>query len=250
MGLTPLYTYMVWWHIRRTPPVPHAMPARGSHGPRTGISNVFHILWVHTGAPARVPYAPLRTRKGIDTTRICNNPSRASYVTVRPRTVCSLAVYNPREWAYDFCSKQPGNNPYGAWCHVSNELPWKLTPPSICTNQLYYKVTPRVILWYNARTLGVLISRCKMTPTQRAIRSHWYWMHAFAKPLSWQEGETFHDITNFSCWVHLIDMECTHFLSQFWSERIIQHQFYEIPLIVLFTCYTTSLFRPLNGVLS
>ena len=50
--------------------------------------------------------------------------------------------------------------------------------------------------------------------------------------------------------IHLIDMECTHFLSQLWSERIIQHQYKEIPLIVLFTCQTISLFLPWNGVIS
>ena len=49
-------------------------------------------------------------------------------------------------------------------CHVSNALPWKLTPPSICNNQLYYKVTPRVIaLWLPSHfaTTGL---HCKMTP--------------------------------------------------------------------------------------
>ena len=96
----------------------------------------------------------------------------------------------------------------------------------------------------------MLISRCIMTHTERAILSHWYWMHAFAKPFSGQKRGTFHDITNLPCWFHLIDMECTYFLSQFRSERIIQHQYNEIPLFVLFTCHTTYRFHLWNGVIS
>ena len=80
------------WIIRMTPWVPRAVPVRASHGPRTGIFNVFHIL--------RDPYggrtAPLRTRKVIDPTRIGKNPARTSYFAVRgpygPRTGCSRAV--------------------------------------------------------------------------------------------------------------------------------------------------------------
>ena len=95
--------------------------------------------------------APLRARKGIDTTAIGKNPARASYLAVRgphgPLTVPARAVHGlltfskpvrvimhalklygprtgrqnscgatrgpcgPREWTYDFCSKQPGNSP-------------------------------------------------------------------------------------------------------------------------------------------
>ena len=50
------------WIIRRTPRVPRAMPVRASYGPRTGIFNVFYILWDPYGArawPARVPYGAL-----------------------------------------------------------------------------------------------------------------------------------------------------------------------------------------------
>ena len=69
------------WKIRRTPRVPH--------GPRTGILNVFHILWDPYGAvrdPQGCRAAPLRTRKGIDTTRIGKNPARVSNLAVRART--------------------------------------------------------------------------------------------------------------------------------------------------------------------
>ena len=49
-------------------------------------------------------------------------------------------------------------------CHVSNALPWKLTPPSICNNQLYYKVTPRVILLWLPSHFATTGLHCKMTP--------------------------------------------------------------------------------------
>ena len=131
---------------------------------RTGIpvreSSMFFIsYWAHT--------TPLRTRKGIDTTKIDKNPARMSYLAVRgpygPLTVtaravrglfvgCSgsqnrtWAVYGPRtgrqnsygaarglcgprEWTFDFCSKQPGNSPYGAReCDVTGTLGIWLKP--------------------------------------------------------------------------------------------------------------------------
>ena len=132
--------------IRRTPWVPHAVPVRASYEPHKGIFNVFHILRDPQGCRAK----PLRTRKGIYTTGTDKNSARASYLAVRapcgPRTGC-LGYQNPfgarklimhtlklygsrtgrqnsygaargpcgtREWTYDFCSKQPGNSPYGA----------------------------------------------------------------------------------------------------------------------------------------
>ena len=127
------------WIIRMTPRVPRAVPVRASFGPRRRIFNVFHILRDPYGAragPARVPTAPLRTRKGINTTRIGKNPARASYFAVRsphglftgclkylnpygarkllmhalklygPRTGRQNsygAAHGPREWTYDFC---------------------------------------------------------------------------------------------------------------------------------------------------
>ena len=45
--------------IRKTPHWPRAMAVWASHGQRTGISNVFHIIWNPYGAltgPTRVPY--------------------------------------------------------------------------------------------------------------------------------------------------------------------------------------------------
>ena len=123
-------------------------------GHRTGIFIVFHILRDPYGARAGCRTAPLRTRKGIDTTRIGKNPARASYFAVRGRTgpvrgphglftgclkslnpygarkliMHALKLYGPRtgrqnsygaargpcgprEWTYDFCSKQPVNSP-------------------------------------------------------------------------------------------------------------------------------------------
>ena len=117
---------------------------------------MFFISYGTRTGPVRDPQgcrtAPLRTRKGIDTTKIDKNPARASYLTVRGRTgplrsphglfkgclgfqnpygarklyfnACiktPRAPYGeakfvrrpcgPREWTYDFCSKQPGHSP-------------------------------------------------------------------------------------------------------------------------------------------
>ena len=146
---TALYLWF-GWIIRMTPRVPRAVPVQASYGPRTGIFNVFHILRDPYG-PVRDPQgcrtAPLRTRKGIDTTRIGKNPARASYFAVRfphglftgclksqnPYGVRKLIMHalklygprtgrqnsygaargpcGPREWTHDFCSKQPVNSP-------------------------------------------------------------------------------------------------------------------------------------------
>ena len=137
---------------------------------RTGIVRAphgnlrfFFISYGTRKVPVRDPQgcrtAPLRTRKGIDTTIIGKNPARASYLAVRapygPRTGCSqsqnpygvrklimhaLKLYGPctgrqnsygaargscgpRMWTCDFCSKQPGNSPYGArLCDVTEAL--------------------------------------------------------------------------------------------------------------------------------
>ena len=73
--------------INRTPPGPCTMPVRASCGPRTRFFNIFHIIRDPYGScagPARVPYmAHLHTLKEIDTTRICKNPARASFVPHR-----------------------------------------------------------------------------------------------------------------------------------------------------------------------
>ena len=45
-----------------------------------------------------------------------------------------------------------------------NALPRKLTPPSICSNQLYYKVTPRVIVSWLPNHFATTGLHCKMTP--------------------------------------------------------------------------------------
>ena len=100
--------------------------------------------------PQRCLTAPLRTRKRIDTARICENPAQASYVAVRgpygPLMVRARAVhglftiskpvrdpsaynacimgrqnshgttrdpYGPQEWTHSVCSKQSENSPYG-----------------------------------------------------------------------------------------------------------------------------------------
>ena len=89
------------WIIRMTPRVPRAVPVRASYGPVRESSMFFISYGTRTG-PVRDPQGcrttPLRTRKGIDTTRIGKNPARASYFAVRepygPRTVPVRAVQN------------------------------------------------------------------------------------------------------------------------------------------------------------
>ena len=88
------------WIIRMTPPVPRAVPVRASYGPVRESSMFFISYWTRTG-PVRDPQgcrtAPLKTHKGIDTTRIGKNPARASYFAVRrpcgPRTVPTRTVH-------------------------------------------------------------------------------------------------------------------------------------------------------------
>ena len=59
---------------------------RGPYGHRTvpaRKSSMFFISYGVRAGPARVPYGSLRTRKGIDTTRIGKTPARASYLAVQ-----------------------------------------------------------------------------------------------------------------------------------------------------------------------
>ena len=82
--------------IRKTPRVPHTMPVRAPQG----ILQFFFISYGTRTGP--VPdlqgclTSPLRTRKGIDTSKIDKNPARASYLAVwdpyRPLTGCSRTV--------------------------------------------------------------------------------------------------------------------------------------------------------------
>ena len=100
-GLTRLYTYgLVEWFARL-----HGCPVRCPYGHRTGPareSSMFFISYGTRTGPVRDPQgcrtAPLRTRKGIGTTKIDKNPARASYLAVRgpygPRSGCSRAVWD------------------------------------------------------------------------------------------------------------------------------------------------------------
>ena len=135
-------------------------------GARTGIVRAPHgnlQCFSYPMGPVRDPQecrtTALRTRTGIDTTRIGKTPARASYLAVRaPQglfTGClqsinpygarklimhALKLYRPRTgrqnsygaargpcgprgWTYDFCSKQAGNSPYVAReCDVTEAL--------------------------------------------------------------------------------------------------------------------------------
>ena len=97
------FTVHLWFGriILRAPWVPRAGPVRASYGSRTKIFDVFISYWTRTGLvrdPQGCRTEALRTRKGIDTTRIGKTPARASYLAVRapcgPRRGCSRAVYN------------------------------------------------------------------------------------------------------------------------------------------------------------
>ena len=68
----------------------HMDPVRCPYGRRTGPARESQMFFISYGiltGPVRDPQgcrtAPLRARKGIDTTIICKNPARASYVAVR-----------------------------------------------------------------------------------------------------------------------------------------------------------------------
>ena len=141
---------------RRTPHGPRAMLLRASHGPRTGISNLFHNLQGPYGArawPARVPYdtftyiygkwhnqnlqkfnkglacgrtgpyGPLVVTHGLFTGCLWYlNPYGARKLIMHALKLYGLrterqnsygavqGAYGPREWTYDFCSKQHGNS--------------------------------------------------------------------------------------------------------------------------------------------
>ena len=90
---------VVWLNNSHDPRVPCAMPVRASYGPARESSVFFMSSGTHTG-PVRDTQGcrtvPLRTHKGIDTTRIGKNPARASYLVVwapcDPRMGCSRAV--------------------------------------------------------------------------------------------------------------------------------------------------------------
>ena len=110
----------------------------------------------------------LRIRKGIDTTRICKTPARESYVAVRAvhglfmisksvpyggrkfmmhalklygsrtgnqiRTAPHGSRMGPVSGRIIFCSKQPGNSPYGVPCHVAWAL-LKTSKTFICNRR-------------------------------------------------------------------------------------------------------------------
>ena len=90
------------WIIRRTLRAPYGQAKFLRHrtGP-TRESSMFFISYRTRTRPVRDPQgcrtALLRTRKGIDTTMICQNPARASYLAVRglygPLAVPSQAVH-------------------------------------------------------------------------------------------------------------------------------------------------------------
>ena len=54
--------------------------------------------------------------------------------------------------------------------------------------------TRGVVSLYGERTPGVLIPHWKITPTRHAIRSHRWWMYAFAMSFSGRKGESFHNV--------------------------------------------------------
>ena len=146
-------------------------PVRCPCGRRTGLARESQMFFISYGirtGPVRDPQgcraAPLRARKGIDTTRIWKNAAWASYVAVRgpygpralftgclwylnpngarelimhalklygPRTGrqnsygAARAPYGPREWTCDFCSKQPRNNPGTTRTGPGSVMWWK-----------------------------------------------------------------------------------------------------------------------------
>ena len=128
---------------------------QASCGPRTGIFNVFHILQgpcVTRKGAIRCPYGHIRELTQPALAKILHRPRIWPYGTrtiptqlftiskpygARKLIMHALKLYGPHmgrqnlysavqgpwgphEWTYDFCSKQPGNSPYGAWeCGVT-----------------------------------------------------------------------------------------------------------------------------------
>ena len=145
---------MVWLNDRRTPRVHRAMPVRASYGPCKGIFNVFHILRDPCGTrkgTVRHPYGHVRELMQPELTKIPHrrriwphglfsgclgyqNPYGARKLIMHalklygPHTGrqnsygATRGPCGPREWTYDFSSKQSGNSPGtavrgpGVWC--------------------------------------------------------------------------------------------------------------------------------------
>ena len=98
--------------IRRTPRVPRTI----SYGPHTGIFYVFHILRYPCGArawPARVPYGCLQSQNPYGARKLIMHALKL----YGPRTGrqnsygAARGPYEPHEWTYVFCSKQPVDSP-------------------------------------------------------------------------------------------------------------------------------------------
>ena len=126
-----------------TPRVPRAVPVRASYGPRTGIFNVFHILRDPCGTRKGAVRRPYGHARELTQPELAKIPHGRRILPYGPRTGCSkslnpygarklimhaLKLYGPRtgrqnsygaargpcgprEWTYDFCSKQPVNSP-------------------------------------------------------------------------------------------------------------------------------------------
>ena len=162
---------------------PRAMPVRATYGTHKGIFNVFHVLRDPYGAcgdPQGCRTTPLRTRKGIDASRMdkirhgpyfavsgpygplrsprglftswlgYQNPYGARKLIMHtfklygPRTGrqnsygTARVPCGPREWTYDFCSKQPGNTPYGAReCDMTGASLVMVILPNSCMENLH-----------------------------------------------------------------------------------------------------------------
>ena len=147
------------WIIHRTPRIPLWCPYGHRTGP-VWESSMFFIPYGTRAWPTRVPYGALTDTKGNwhnhNWQKSCTGvifghtgPVRAPYgphmgclqslnpYGARNLIMHALKLYGPRtgrqnsygvargsyglhEWTYDFCSKQPGNCPYGAReCYVT-----------------------------------------------------------------------------------------------------------------------------------
>ena len=135
------------------PPIWVAIP-RGANGTHLGISSLtyfFCIVWWNTLFGGEF--------------NISNRPMNSLWWHFDPiqesTNEWKKIVYSEMMGFTDittmFCSQN-------CRCHVSNALPWKLTPPSICNNQLYYKVTPRLIVLWLPSHFATTGLHCKMTP--------------------------------------------------------------------------------------
>ena len=95
--------------------------------------------------------------------------------------------------------------------------------------------TRGVVSLYGERTPGVLIPLWTMTPTRHAIRSHRWWMYAFAMSCSGRKGESFSNVK----YLQLDSSHVMRYLSAGYKKGTSHNMIKKTP-VVLFSCCTMA----------